>query len=125
MTMTKAMLPIAMLIGVITVGLGFTTDVHAANCTTFHQCSGKIQELYTHASYPPGGGASVSLVDGVGGLTGCTPGDGKWLTLSTSNPLFRELYELLLNAVTFNKTVFLSMTTGSAPCDITYAIMNR
>jgi hypothetical protein len=124
MTMTKAMLPIAMLIGVITVGFGFTPDVHAADCTTF-QCSGKIDALYVHASYPPGGGASVSLVDGLEGLTGCTAGDGKWLTLSTSNLLFGELYELLLNAKTFNKPVFLRMDVRSDPCNITYAIMNK
>ena len=52
--MTKSMLQLAMLIGVITAVLGLTTEVHAADCTPF-QCSGKIHELYTHASYPQAG----------------------------------------------------------------------
>jgi hypothetical protein len=126
MTMTKSMLQLAMLLGVITAVLGFTTEVHAATevvCTAT-QCSGTIKALYPHPSSPPGGSVSVSLDGDIGNLTGCTP-NGEYLVLSTSNPLFREFYELLLNAVTFNKHVFLSMTLNSNPCDIIYAVMDK
>jgi hypothetical protein len=55
--MTKAMLQIAMLIGIITVVLGFTTDVQVACSGDF--CDGRIDRVYPHPSAPQAG-ASLS-----------------------------------------------------------------
>ena len=65
--MTKSIMQIAMLIGVITMVLGFTTEVHAATleeqseeiepaatCTPA-QCSGQIAELLVWPSFPQAG----------------------------------------------------------------------
>jgi hypothetical protein len=74
--MTKSMLQLAMLIGVITMVLGFTTDVQA-QCAG-NACDGVINRVWPHPSTPPGGGIWVNTGGDERNLT-CTPDDGVYL----------------------------------------------
>jgi hypothetical protein len=122
MTMTKSMLQLAMLIGVITMVLGFTTNVQA-QCAG-DSCDGGIDRVWPHPSDPPGGGVWVGTTGDERDLT-CTPDGNVYLLLSPSNRFFAEYYNLLLEAVVHNERVVIYITPGSNPCVINSMLMIR
>jgi hypothetical protein len=129
--MTKCMLQIAMLIGVITVVLGFTTEVHAATleehpeglepeqgplCTSLVQCSGHIAELLVWPSYPPDGDASVQRPVGLPNARGlwcnrarsCSAraaSNAAWMVWGQEDPGRRQANPTALNAWMALRTV--------------------
>ena len=117
--MTRFMLQIAMLVGVMTVGLGFTTDVHAACGGAI--CTGRVNRLYTQSLGP----TNVYVdTDGIERNLSCTAVAGVYLILSPSQPLFSQVYESLLKAVTFGKPVQIRLP-ASGPCQIQYVVLER
>ena len=118
--MTKPICDIAMLIGVIMVVLGFTTNVHAACGGNF--CTGRIN----HLDIGSGGGVWVATDQNEDNLA-CVPGTGldTVIRLNRSHQYFREMYEVLRESLIFGKAVTIRIVTGSNPCQIQYLVMYR
>jgi hypothetical protein len=112
------MLQIAMLVGVTAMVLGFTTDVQA-ECSG-HFCTGRVDRLYTSS------GANTVFVGTTGMETNllCTPHESVYLTLSPTQPLFAQLYDSLLNAVTFRRPVIIRLP-DSGSCQISYVVLEE
>ena len=118
--MTKSRLRIVMLISVITTAvLGVTPDVQA-ECSG-GLCTGRVDRLYTHSS----GGVVYVGTNGTETALTCTPVQGSYLTLRPSQPLFTQLYDSLLKAVTFGKPVIIRLPTTPGPCNIIYVVVER
>jgi hypothetical protein len=95
--MTKSMLQITMLIGVMAAAvLGFTTDVRA-QCGGLH-CTGKIEELYIHDVVFVGTSGDEKHL-------ACTASGDKHVALRPDERLFREKYDSLLAGLTYNLTM--------------------
>lgn len=118
--MTKSMLQLAMLIGVITAVLGFTTDV-SAECGG-NRCTGRIDRLYTSSL----AGLVFVGTDGNENLLAvCNPEDGQYLVLRPNQVLFSEIYASLLEGVTWGRTMIVRVREGVEPCEIAYVVLQR
>jgi hypothetical protein len=95
-----------------------TTDVQA-QCTG-NRCNGLVDRLYTDSS-------SNSVLVGTNGDEAallCTPQEGAYLRLFPSQPRFTQIYDSLLEAVTFGRPVRIRVT-NSGDCQIVYVILFR
>ena len=94
-----------------------STSVYAA-CTA-NRCVGKIERLYVN------GGTLYISTDGDETNLDCTPPGGVYITISSSDPDFKNLYAMMLTSVSLNNTIGLRIETGSDNCRVIYTYMDN
>jgi hypothetical protein len=112
------MLQMAMLTSVMAVVLGFTTDVHAACSGVF--CVGRVDRLFPHATQ----NQVFVATDGIETDLSCDPITDIYLRLSPSQPLFTQIYNTLLEAVSRSLSVRIRLPE-SGVCQIQYVVLIR
>ena len=94
-----------------------STSVYAA-CGA-NLCVGKIDRLYVS------GGTLYISTDGDETNLDCTPPGGVYITIPSSDPDFKNLYAMMLTAVSLNNTIGLRIQTGSDNCSLVYTYMDN
>ena len=94
-----------------------SSSVYAA-CTA-DRCVGKIDRLYMS------GGTLFISTDGDETLLDCTAPAGVYITISSSNPEFKNLYAMMLTAMSLDNTVGLRINNGSDNCSLMYTYMDN
>jgi len=94
-----------------------STSVYAA-CTA-NRCVGKIDRLYVQ------GGTLYISTDGDETNLDCTPPRGVYITIPSSDPDFKNLYAMMLTAVSLNNTIGLRIENGSDRCTLIYTYMDN
>jgi len=95
----------------------FSTSVYAA-CTTT-KCTGQIDRLYIT------GGKLYISTDGDERNLNCNAVSDVYLTLSTSNPDFKNYYAMMLTTMSMGNQIGLRIETGSEGCELLYAHMDN
>lgn len=95
----------------------FGSNVYA-DCTTT-RCYGKIERLYMS------NGTLFISTDGDELNLDCTaPGD-VYLSISTQDPNFKNLYAMMLTSMSLNNDIGLRIVTGSDNCALQYTYMDN
>jgi hypothetical protein len=95
----------------------FSTSVYAV-CTTT-KCTGKIDRLYIT------GGKLYISTDGDERNLDCNAVSDVYLTLSTSNPDFKNYYAMMLTTMSMGNQIGLRIENGSQGCELLYAHMDN
>ena len=94
-----------------------STNVYAA-CSS-DRCEGKIDRLYMS------GGTLFISTDGDETLLDCTAPADVYITISSSNPEFKNLYAMMLTSMSLDNTVGLRINNGSDKCSLMYTYMDN
>ena len=94
-----------------------STSVYAA-CTA-NRCVGKIERLYVN------GGTLYISTDGDETNLNCTAPAGVYITMPSSYPDFKNLYAMMLTAISLNNTIGLRIQEGSDRCSLIYTYMDN
>ena len=94
-----------------------STSVYA-DCTA-NRCVGKIDRLYVTD------GTLYISTDGDETNLDCTPVGGVYITIPSSDPDFKNLYAMMLTAVSLNNTIGLRIENGSDRCTLIYTYMDN
>lgn len=121
--MTKFRCPGVLLAGVIAVGvLGITSAVHAV-CAG-NRCVGEIEQVVVQSRSEPEGRVLVGI-DGDERNLDCTPVQGQYVILSPSQPLFQEMYALLLEGLDDNHQAIVLISPDPTLCRIRSVLLNK
>ena len=83
---------------------------------TGNWCNGLVETVYVHSLQ----NAVFVMMEGNENDLLCSPVEGKMLKLSADTPLFREMFEALLQANIHGKRVIARTTTTKDTCEIIY-----
>ena len=120
--MKKSIRPWVLLTGILAVvGLGVTPEVHA-ECAG-NRCAGEIQQVLVQSTIGSDGRVLVGT-DGDESDLNCTPVQGRYVVLSPSQPLFREMYALLLEGLDDDHRAIVRLAPESTPCRILSVLLN-
>ena len=95
----------------------FCSNVYA-DCNS-DRCTGKIDRLYMN------GETLYISTDGDETNLDCTAPGGVYLTISTTNPSFKNLYAMMLTSMSLNNTLGLRIENGSSNCSLVYTYMDN
>ena len=95
----------------------FSANVYA-ECTS-DRCYGKIERLYVNGS------TFFIGTDGDESFLDCTAPGGVYITVSTDNPNFKNLYAMMLTSMSLNNTIGLRIENGSSNCNLIYTYMDN
>ena len=95
----------------------FSANVYA-ECTS-DRCYGKIERLYVNGS------TFFIGTDGDESFLDCTAPGGVYITVSTDNPNFKNLYAMMLTSMSLNNTIGLRIENGSSSCNLIYTYMDN
>jgi hypothetical protein len=95
----------------------FSANVYA-ECSG-NQCYGKIERLYVN------GNTLFISTDGDENFLDCTPPGGIYVTISTDNPNFKNLYAMMLTSMSLNNNIGFKIETGSSSCNLVYTYMDK
>ena len=94
-----------------------STSVYAA-CDG-NRCVGKIDRLYVTD------GTLYISTDGDETNLDCTAPGGVYITIPSSDPDFKNLYAMMLTAVSLDNTIGLRIQNGSPRCTLIYTYMDN
>ena len=89
-------------------------------CSTT-RCDGTIERLYIHSGLQ----RLYVSTDGDETNLNCSSPNGVYITVPTDHTEFKNVYAMLLTAVSLNKPVALRIKEESAICELDYAYINN
>jgi hypothetical protein len=95
----------------------FSANVYA-ECNS-DRCYGKIERLYVNGS------TLYISTDGDESLLDCLSPAGVYVTVSTDNPNFKNLYAMMLTSMSLNNNIGFRIETGSSSCNLLYTYMDN
>ena len=95
----------------------FSSNVYAACSST--SCYGQIERLYIS------GGTLYISTDGDESFLDCTSPASVYVTLTTDNPNFKNLYAMMLTSMSLNNNIGFKIETGSSNCKLLYTYMDN
>ena len=95
----------------------FSANVYAACDST--RCYGKIERLYVQND------TLYISTDGDESLLNCNAPGGVYVTITTANPNFKNLYAMMLTSISLNNNIGLRIVDGSSACSLNYTYMDN
>jgi hypothetical protein len=95
----------------------FSANVYA-ECGS-DRCYGKIERLYSN------GNILYISTDGDESFLDCSSPAGVYVTISTDNPNFKNLYAMMLTSMSLNNMIGVRIENGSSSCNLLYTYMDN
>jgi hypothetical protein len=95
----------------------FSANVYAG-CSS-DRCYGKIERMYVIDN------AMYISTDGDETFLDCSPPGGVYVSISTDNPNFKNLYAMMLTSMSLNNNIGFKIETGSSNCNLLYTYMDN
>jgi hypothetical protein len=95
----------------------FSANVYAG-CTS-DRCYGKIERLYVQNNF------LYISTDGDETFLDCSPPGGVYVSISTDDPNFKNLYAMMLTSMSLNNNIGFKIETGSSNCNLLYTYMDN
>ena len=95
----------------------FSANVYA-ECTS-DRCYGKIERLYVQNN-----NLYIST-DGDESFLDCSAPAGVYVTISTDNPNFKNLYAMMLTSMSLDNNIGFRIENGSSACNLLYTYMDN
>lgn len=99
----------------------FSSNTYAACVEGGIRCEGKLERLYMHTGVQK----LFIAIDGDESVLDCASQEGVFLTLPTNHSEFKNLYAMLLTALSLDSPVGLRMIQGSAGCEVLYGYLDN
>lgn len=95
----------------------FSANVYAG-CTS-DRCYGKIERLYVQND------TLYISTDGDESFLDCNAPGGVYVTVTTDNPNFKNLYAMMLTSMSLNNNIGFRIENGSSACNLLYTYMDN
>ena len=95
----------------------FSTNVYAA-CDS-NRCYGKIERLYVQNN------TLFISTDGDESVLDCMAPGGVYVTVTTDNPNFKNLYAMMLTSMSLDNNIGFRIENGSSGCNLLYTYMDN
>ena len=95
----------------------FSANVYA-ECTS-DRCYGKIERLYVESN------TLYISTDGDESFLDCNSPAGVYVTVTTDNPNFKNLYAMMLTSMSLNNNIGFRIENGSSACNLLYTYMDN
>ena len=95
----------------------FSANVYA-ECSS-DRCYGKIERLYVQND------TLFISTDGDESVLDCMAPAGVYVTVTTDNPNFKNLYAMMLTSMSLNNNIGFRIENGSSACNLIYTYMDN